>query len=141
MEKAFDVQILTPSQKLFAGEATEVVLPAYDGEVGVLAGHADFVGVLGTGPLKIVTEGNDYWFMLSSGVYQIASGKLTILAELGEAPRADVDMKSLGESVKELETKLADFKSFSPEEYPVRKAEYERMKARMEIHRRTELVN
>ena len=141
MNKEFDVQILTPSKALFRGKATEVVLPSYDGEVGVLEGHADFVGLLGTGALKMVTGGNDHWYMLSSGVYQVEDGKLTILAEQGETPQPGIDIAVLSQELKVLSEKLADFKSFTPEEYPKWKVEHDRIKARIDIHRRTEIVN
>ena len=141
MEREFNVEILTPSQTIFSGEATEVVLPAYDGEVGVLAGHADFIGLLGTGALKIVTDGNDYWYLLSSGAYQVKSGKLTILAELGEKPEKTIDLDTLTARMKDLEAELADPKTFSADDYPRVKLEYDRTKARIDIHRRTEILN
>ncbi len=59
MAKEFEIEVLTRSKTLYKGKATEVVLPAYDGEVGVLADHANFIGLLGTGPLKVVTGGDD----------------------------------------------------------------------------------
>ncbi len=141
MTKEFDVEILTPVQTLFAGKATEVVLPAYDGEVGVLADHSNFIGLLGTGALKIVTDGDDYWYMLSSGVYEVRGGKLTILAELGESPEAVNDVDALNIRRKELEAAMGDIKVVTPGQYPLLKKEYDQIRARLEIHRRTELVN
>ena len=141
MENEVNVQILTPAKKLFAGKASEVVLPAYDGEFGVLAKHSDFIGVLGTGALKIVTSGDDYWFMLSSGVYQVKNGELTILAEIGETPESSADIETLKARMKELEAEMADFKDFSSERHALLKKEYNQVRARVEVHRRTELVN
>ena len=141
MNTYFEVQILTPASTLFRGKATEVVLPAFDGEVGVLAGHGDFVGLLGTGSLKIVTEGNDHWYILSSGTYRVSSGVLTVLAEKGEEPEKNVDLPTLTARLNELEKILGDFKSFTPEEFPQLKLEYDQTKARIEVYRRTQLVN
>lgn len=141
MSREFEVQILTPAATLFKGEATEVVLPSYDGEVGVLAGHSDFVGILGTGPLKLVTNGDDYWFVLSSGAYRVESGKLTILAEFGERPQKGVDIEELSARLRELDVQLADIKNFSAEEFPKIKEQADQLRARIEVHRRTEVVN
>ncbi|MFN8390471.1 MAG: ATP synthase F1 subunit epsilon [Bdellovibrionota bacterium] len=141
MNTEFDVEILTPAKTLFAGKATEVVLPAYDGEVGVLAEHSDFIGVLGTGPLKIVTAGDDYWFMLSAGVYQVQGGALTILADVGESPGTGQDVDALNQRLKDLEAKMGDTKSFDPKEYELLKVEHDKVRARLEVYRRTALVN
>ncbi len=141
MSREFSVEILTPAVTLFSGKATEVVLPSFDGEVGILAGHGDFIGLLGTGALKIVTEGNDFWFLLSSGAYQVKGGKLSILAELGEKPEKSIDIETLTSRLKELEAELADPKTFSADDFPRVKLEYDRTKARIDIHRRTEVVN
>ena len=140
MAREFLVRVLTPGRELFSGEATEVLLPAYDGEVGVLSGHGDFIGALGTGPLKVVSGGNDFWFMLSSGAYRVKSCKLTILAEVGEKP-SDSDGQEEAEKARELEAKLADIKSFSTSTFDGWKREFDRSRARIEIHRRTESVN
>ena len=140
MAKEFRVKVLTPGRELFRGEATEVLLPAYDGEVGVLSGHGDFIGLLGTGPLKVVTNGNDFWFMLSGGAYRVADGELAILAEQGEAP-ADSDLAAASADAKELERKLSDLKLFSTDNFTVWKRQLDQAKARVEIHRRTEVVN
>ncbi len=141
MSREFEVQILTPAATLFKGLATEVVLPSYDGETGILAGHADFVGLLGTGPLKLVTDGDDYWFVLSSGAFRVESGKLTILAELGERPNKDIDLDDLTSRLKELDAKLADVKNFSSDNFPKLKEEADQLRAKIEVHRRTEVVN
>lgn len=140
MAKDFRVKVLTPGRELFRGEASEVLLPAYDGEVGVLAGHSDFIGLLGTGPLKVVANGNDFWFMLSGGAYRVASGELAILAEQGETP-ADSELNTASEQARELEKKLSDIKAFTTENFGSWKRQLDQAKARVEIHRRTEVVN
>ncbi len=140
MAKEFRVKVLTPGRELFRGEATEVLLPAYDGETGILAGHCDFIGLLGTGALKVVANGNDFWFMLSGGAYRVVRGELAILAEQGETP-ADSDLNAASEQAKEVERKLFDIKNFSNESFTVWKRQLDQAKARIEIHRRTEVVN
>ncbi len=136
----FPFEILTPSSKVYSAEVTEVLLPAYDGETGILPDHGDFVGVLGTGVLKLVEGGNDYWYMVSTGIYEVKQGKVTVFADIAEsAEQIDVDASS--ELVKELDKTFSDAAKFSAEEYPTQKAAYDRAKARLEVHRRTDLVN
>ena len=133
----FSVEIVTPEKLLLSEEVTEVVLPAHDGETGILAAHQDFVGVLGTGPLKFIQGGNDYWCVVSSGVYEIKEGKLSITAELGERAEdvnAEATRSRVGEIEKELDGLSLDDK------LDLRK-ELAQQQARLEVHRRTELVN
>lgn len=140
MSTDFAVKVLTPGKTLCSKRASEVVLPAYDGEVGVLANHADFVGLLGTGVLKVVSDGNDYWFMVSSGLYQIQHGELVVMAEYGEEPSA-VNRESGEARLKEIEVAMADSTKATPETLPVLKKEYDQIRARLEIDRRTNIVN
>jgi len=140
MSKEFSLEILTPARELLATSVTEVVLPAYDGERGILASHEDFIGILGTGAVKIVREGDDYWFMVSFGVYEVREGAVTLFAEFAEtADEVDVDADS--EQIKELEAIFTKIAEFDPEKYPAQKLSYDRSQARLEIHRRTQKVH
>lgn len=136
----FSFEILTPSRKVYGADVTEVLLPAHDGEAGILPDHGDFVGVLGTGALKIVENGDDYWYMVSSGIYEVKDGAVTVFADIAESAR-EVDVDASSAQVKELEKKFSDTAQFSPDEYPAQKLAYDRAKARLEVHRRTDLVN
>ena len=136
----FGLEILTPARRVFSSDVSEVLLPAYDGETGILPEHGDFVGVLGTGPLKLVQDGDDFWFMVSTGIYQVQSGKLTVFADQAESA-SEVDIESAQKEVEMLERVLGDSDSFSPEKFEEQKKAFDRAKARVEVHRRTALVN
>ena len=41
------VSVISPEAVLFVGETDSVVAPAYDGEVGILTGHAPMMALLG----------------------------------------------------------------------------------------------
>lgn len=138
MADTFNVEILTPKKKLLSEEVSEVVLPAYDGERGILANHEDFIGLLGTGPLKLLKDGNDYWCMVSSGVYEIKGGKLSIIAEVGEKAEEVNGIENMSAKKSELEEKL---EKLSLDQGLGERKELAQIKARLEVHRRTELVN
>lgn len=139
MATEFPVRILTPGAELFTGQITEALIPSFGGEHGVLAGHQDFIGLLGTGVLKVVSQGDDYWFMISSGVYEIVNGRLTILTEVAEAAK-DIDVESAKARVSTLEPVLATANTFMPQ-FEADQTEFERARARIEAYRRTHLVN
>jgi F-type H+-transporting ATPase subunit epsilon len=47
--KAFELEIITPDNTVFKGRVASLVFPAHQGYMGVLGGHASFVGSLGKG--------------------------------------------------------------------------------------------
>ena len=131
----FSFEILSPTKKVLSVMASEVVLPAYDGEVGVLPEHADFVGLLGSGPLKYVKDGNDHWILVSIGTYQVRDGKLTVAAETVEEPK-DIDVDAARKELAELEKSLM---VISPDKLEEAQIELQKAKGRLEVHRRTHL--
>ena len=139
MAEEFRLQILTPSQELFNQTVTEVVLPAHDGERGLLKAHENFVGLLGTGALKLVRGGNDYWVMVSSGIYRVDRGEVTVLAELAE-PATNIQYEQAASKSETLKNKLGDVDTQS-DEYKQTQLELLREQARVEVYRRTNLVN
>lgn len=139
MATEFKLKIYSPGSKLLEAQVTEVILPAFDGECGILAKHQDFVGLLGTGPLKLVRDGNDYWFMISSGVFEVKAGNVTVLTEFGESPDT-INIEQARIKIEEAEAALAKKSSFEDDHSRVL-TEYQRAKARIEVHRRTDLVN
>lgn len=133
----FTLEILTPGRSLFKGEVSEVVLPGFDGEDGILDGHENFVGALETGVLKFVHSGNDYWFMVSSGVFEVREREVSVLADVAEEA-TEVDLEASKSSLEELEEKVSNLSSYSAE-YKRAKVEFDRARARLEVHRRTQL--
>ena len=80
---SFQLDILTPSKRVYSAKVKDLILPAYDGEVGVLPHHGDFVGVLGTGVLRAETEdSHTHICMICSGIYQVKDGAVTLFADL-----------------------------------------------------------
>ena len=136
---SFNLEILTPGKQIFNDSVQEVIIPAYDGETGILAGHENFVGLLGTGALKIVREGNDYWFVISSGVWEVRGGNVSVLAELAEGSDA-FDVEAESSKLEELKSSFTKLDLSSPEGEKA-KANYDRAQARLDVHKRTSLVN
>ena len=51
--KKLSIRIITPERIAFDGEADSVVATAYDGQMGILPGHAPLMVVLGIGELRV----------------------------------------------------------------------------------------
>jgi F-type H+-transporting ATPase subunit epsilon len=75
------VAIISPERTVYEGEADMVVAPAWDGEVGVLRGHAPMLVLLGTGEMRITRAGAVERFPVSGGFMQVADDVVTVLSE------------------------------------------------------------
>ena len=90
---------VTPEGAVYDGPADLVVVPAHDGEVAFLPGHAPYVGLLGTGELRFhLPDGGTRHFFLEGGVVQTADDRVNVLAEAVvpveslDAARAQADL-------------------------------------------------
>ncbi len=90
-EHAVGVEVVTPEQELFAGAATAVVLATSEGDLTVMAGHAETIGDVMPGIVKIEREdGDDVNVIVHGGFVQIhtAAGAAGALVDgAGEAER------------------------------------------------------
>jgi F-type H+-transporting ATPase subunit epsilon len=75
------VAIISPEATIFEGEADMVVAPAWDGEVGVLRGHAPMLVLLGSGVMRVTRAGKLERFHVSGGFMQVADDVVTVLSE------------------------------------------------------------
>ena len=48
-ERVMQVTVISPEKSMFDGEADALVVPAFDGQVGILPNHAPFMTLLGQG--------------------------------------------------------------------------------------------
>lgn len=72
------VSVISPESLLYEGDAPSVVAPAFDGEVGILTGHAPMVTVLGTGTLRV---GDGPSFAVAGGFLQVVDNQVRVVTE------------------------------------------------------------
>ena len=82
--RTFNLSVISPERKVFEGPAKFLVVPAFDGELGVLPGHAPLMALLGQGTLKIVTETGTRRFDVSGGFVQVKDDVVSVLSEEAE---------------------------------------------------------
>lgn len=128
------LDIVTPDRKVVIGKADDVVIPAKEGELDVLPGHAPFLGQLGTGVLRFITEGKTIQLMVSGGFVQVDGDRVVLMCEsasLKDEIKADDERKNL----LDLERQLASLgaKAHDDESYTKLKAEVDRSAARLTL--------
>ena len=78
------VSVISPEAVLFEGETDDVVAPAYDGEVGILTGHAPLMALLGQGQLRL-GGGSGRRFNVSGGFVQVLNNQVRVVTEKATA--------------------------------------------------------
>jgi F0F1-type ATP synthase epsilon subunit len=100
--------------KVFSGRGLEI--PTESGEIGVLAEHCEYVGLLGTG-LVSYTVGGDASTkrcLVSGGICTFKGNVLTLLADTVDNPDA-LDTTPLNQDISLLRTQLETLSLFDPE--------------------------
>ena len=76
------VEIVSPEDVLFSGEATEVLTRTVEGEVAFLANHAPFLGLLVANETRIWTDsGQVVTVEVPGGFVEVSGDKVSILCE------------------------------------------------------------
>lgn len=83
------VRVVAPDRVVYQGEATSVVVPAWDGQLGFLPSHAPEIALLGVGPMHLDQPGGgSVLFQIAGGTVKVEDGVVTVLTEYAgdEAP-------------------------------------------------------
>ncbi|MGI8496571.1 MAG: ATP synthase F1 subunit epsilon [Gemmatimonadaceae bacterium] len=78
------VSVISPERVLFEGQASSVIAPAYDGEVGILTGHAPMMTLLGAGTLRLEGSGSQR-FQVEGGFLQVVDDIVRVVTERAQA--------------------------------------------------------
>ncbi len=78
----FAVELVSPSQRVWSGQAEMVSARTIDGDLGILSGHTQLFGVLVDGTVTIKgTDGTTTDFNISGGFLSVANNRVSILTE------------------------------------------------------------
>lgn len=79
------ISVISPERVLFDGEATSVVAPAFDGEVGILQDHAPMMTLLGKGAVRLGGSSSEKRFEIEGGFLQVVDNNVRIVTEKATA--------------------------------------------------------
>lgn len=86
------VRIITPERIAYEGPADSLVATAYDGEFGILPGHAPMMVVLGIGEFRLRQGERFEWFAIGEGFLHVLDDVVTVLTPFAEAAR-EIDVE------------------------------------------------
>ena len=102
----FRVVLLTPKAKLLEARVGSVVLPAHDGQMGILRNHCPTLAALGFGIMQVreIADRPDAFYIIEGGFVRISENHITVLAYAvttfeGKAPEVVESMISHARSV------------------------------------------
>ena len=77
------VSVISPEKILYEGDAESVIVPAFDGEMGILRGHAPLMTLIGNGVLRLSTGGSagEMRFSVAGGFLQVADDHVRVVTE------------------------------------------------------------
>ena len=80
MSEEFKVEIVNPEKSfLVKDDVSEVVVPAFEGEMGILKDHISIISFLKPGIIKILSKSGDEKYYVEDGIVEFKNNNLSIL--------------------------------------------------------------
>ena len=96
MSEKINLEIITPEKSALKDSVDFVAVPAYEGEIGILPGHAPLLTQMKPGALRFVKDGETHLFAVSGGFAEVHPDRVDIFAETAEmAEEIDSDRARL----------------------------------------------
>ena len=109
MSEEFKIEIVNPEKSFLVKEdVSEVVVPAYEGEMGILKDHISIISFLKPGIIKILSKSGDENYYVEDGIVEFKNNNLSILtssifnvADMDKSQQQDLLKQAEEESAKE----------------------------------------
>ena len=110
MSEEFKIEIVNPEKSFLVKEdAIEVVVPAFEGEMGILKDHISIISFLKPGIIKILSKSGDENYYVEDGILEFKNNNLSILTS------SIFNLTDLDKSKQQDLLKLAEEEASNPE--------------------------
>ena len=80
MSEEFKIEIVNPEKSFLSKEdVTEVVVPAFEGEMGILKDHISIISFLKPGIITIYAKSGEEKFYVEDGIVEFKNNNLSVL--------------------------------------------------------------
>ena len=80
MSEEFKIEIVNPERSFLSKEdVTEVVIPAFEGEMGILKDHISIISFLKPGFIKIFSKSSEENYYVEDGILEFKNNNLSLL--------------------------------------------------------------
>ena len=130
----FHVRVLASDRAFFDGLCQSLTIPCCDGELGVLAHHANIIAAVVPGEMRLVTQdGEKRTAAVSAGLAKIENGEALLLVDTAERPE-DIDANRARRAADAAREELLQKKSLR--EYRSAQASLARAASRLRVRSR-----
>ncbi|HJA18903.1 MAG TPA: ATP synthase F1 subunit epsilon [Candidatus Mediterraneibacter ornithocaccae] len=90
----FGLKIIASDKVFYEGRCRKLIIPAPDGEKGILPNHENMVIAIVVGTAKVQLAGEDEWrdLAVGTGFAEIVNNRVTLLVDTAERPE-DIDVR------------------------------------------------
>ena len=85
MSENFVVEIISPDKSILKSEATEVTIPSYEGQMGILKDHIPLITFLRPGLITIKENSGEKIFFIEDGTVEFSNNSLLILTSTAKS--------------------------------------------------------
>ena len=110
MSEEFNVEIVNPEKSfLVKDDVSEVVIPAFEGEMGILKDHISIISFLKPGIIKVLSKSANENYYVEDGIVEFKNNNLSLLTS------SIFNLADLDKSKQEDLLKLAEEEASKPE--------------------------
>ena len=119
MSEEFKVEIVNPEQSfLIKEDVTEVVVPSFEGEMGILKDHISIISFLKPGLIKIFSKAGEEKYYIEDGIVEFKNNSLSVLTS-SIFNIKDMDKDKISDLLKQAEAHSAKNKVTDQDKYLV----------------------
>ena len=106
MSEGFNIDIVNPEKSFLSKEnVSEVIVPAFEGEMGILKDHIPIISFLKPGIIKVISGTEEHSFYVEDGIVEFKDNSLSILTS-SIFDIKDADKKFISDSINEAENEM-----------------------------------
>ena len=108
MSEEFKVEIVNPERSfLLKEDVTEVVIPSFEGEMGILKDHISLISFLKPGIIKVFSKSEENKYFVEDGIVEFKDNSLSILTS-SIYNMSDLDKNKIDQIVKDAEKESSE---------------------------------
>ena len=116
MSENFTVEIISPDKSILKSETTEVTIPSYEGQMGILKDHIPLITFLRPGLIIIKENSEEKKFFIEDGTVEFLNNNLLILTSTAKSLDS-LDKNSIDIIIKKSEEKISKDEISDKEKY------------------------
>lgn len=105
MSEQFSFKLVTPEKTFMEGDASMIVLPGIEGDMGILADHSNIITSMRPGLIKVIGTNEEKLFFVEEGFIKFSNNELLVVA-VGLDENEKINNDFINTKISFLETNL-----------------------------------